>query len=184
MIMTTFVVDTMLGKICRWLRLLGYDTAYSTKNDDNQLLQIAETEGRVLLTSDAELHSRAQGKDIPSVLLRGDVDEEIAALFSRFSIDPRIDPAKSRCSKCNGHLTEIGEAEKERIRGLVFEQTYNHYDRFWLCTDCNSVFFQGGHWNNINRYMEHIRSLIEPTQESAKPSHATHYDRGFRPQSL
>ncbi len=181
MIMATFVVDTMLGKMCRWLRLLGYDTAYSTKNDDNQLLQIAETEGRVLLTSDAELHRRAQGKGMLCILLRGDVDEEIAALFSRFSIDPKIDPAKSRCSKCNGHLTEISEAEKERIRGRVFEQTYNHYDRFWLCTDCNSVFFQGGHWKNINRYMEHIRSLMEPSQTSVKSTHATPDHRETRP---
>ncbi|RDE12981.1 MAG: hypothetical protein C4K49_09265 [Candidatus Thorarchaeota archaeon] len=180
MMMTTFVVDTMLGKICRWLRLLGYDTAYSTKNDDNLLLQIAETEGRVLLTSDAELHRRAEGKGIPSVLLRGEVDEEIAALFNRFSIDPRIDPARSRCSKCNGHLTEISEAEKEQIRGRVFEQTYNHYDRFWLCTDCSSVFFQGGHWKNINRYMEHIRSLMEPTQTPVGP---THDHRETRPRS-
>jgi uncharacterized protein with PIN domain len=159
--MTSFVVDGMLGKVALWLRLLGYDTIYSPNNDDDLLLQIAQSDGRVLLTSDAQLHKRAEESHVSSLLLRGGVDEEIALLFRRFNIEPNIDPSKSRCSKCNGPLTEIGETEKERVRGLVFEQTYDHYDKFWLCTDCKSVYFQGGHWRNIRLYMDRIRSLME-----------------------
>lgn len=159
--MTSFVVDGMLGKVALWLRLLGYDTIYSPSDDDDHLLQIAQSEGRVLLTSDERLHVRAEGAGVSSVLVRGGVDEEIAVLFRRFEIEPNIDPSKSRCSKCNGPLVEIGQKEKERIRGLVFPQTYSYYDKFWLCAQCNSVYFQGGHWKNIRLYMDRIRALLE-----------------------
>lgn len=159
--MTRFVVDGMLGKVALWLRLLGYDTIYSPKDDDDRLLEIAQSEDRVLLTSDELLHERAEKGGISSMLLRGGVDDEIAILFRRFNIQPSIDPSKSRCSKCNGLLVEIGKDEKERVKGLVLEQTYNYYDKFWLCTTCNSVYFQGGHWKNIRSYMDRIRSLVE-----------------------
>jgi uncharacterized protein with PIN domain len=159
--MTSFVIDGMLGKVALWLRLLGYDTIYSPKDDDDHLLFIAQSEGRVLVTSDERLHEEAEKSGVSSMLLRGGVDEEIAALFRRFNIEPNIDPAKSRCSKCNGALVEIGKDEKERVRGVVFDQTYNYYDKFWLCTNCKSVYFQGGHWKNIGHYMDRIRSLME-----------------------
>jgi uncharacterized protein with PIN domain len=159
--MTSFVVDGMLGKVALWLRLLGYDTIYSPKDDDDHLLQIAQSEDRVLLTSDERLYERAEKGGVSSMLLRGGVDEEIVLLFRRYSIEPDVDPSKSRCSKCNGPLVEIDKDEKDRVRGLVFEQTYNYYDKFWLCTDCKSVYFQGGHWKNIRRYMDRIRSLLE-----------------------
>ncbi|RDE10993.1 MAG: hypothetical protein C4K47_10680, partial [Candidatus Thorarchaeota archaeon] len=106
-------------------------------------------------------HERAEDAGISSVLVRGGVDDEIAVLFRRFDIEPNVDPSKSRCSKCNGPLVEISKDEKEQVKGLVFEQTYNYYDKFWLCTNCKSVYFQGGHWKNIRQYMNHIKSLME-----------------------
>ncbi|MFW9847261.1 MAG: Mut7-C RNAse domain-containing protein [Candidatus Thorarchaeota archaeon] len=159
--MTSFIVDAMLGKLALWLRLAGHDTIYSTEIHDDDLLDIAEREGRVLLTADAELHSRAQESGIESRLLRGNVDDRVAMVFKEFNIPPLIDPSESRCSKCNGVLEKIDESEKEKIRDLVHEQTFNHYDVFWLCRDCNGVYFQGGQWENIKEYMDRIRNLID-----------------------
>jgi len=158
--MTRFVVDAMLGKLSLWLRLVGFDTLYSTELHDDELLAIAKEEKRFLLTSDEKLHNRALEGALESMLLRGSVDERVTRVFREFNIPPRIDPSKSRCSKCNGELTEIGPEEKERVRGIVFEETFKHYDRFWLCNSCESVFFQGGQWQNIQRYMEKIERLM------------------------
>jgi len=158
--MTQFIVDAMLGKLALWLRLTGHDTIYSTEIHDDEILDIAEREKRILLTSDAQLHDRAQQKEINALLLRGNVDERVARVFSEFNIPPRINPSNSRCSKCNGSLEELEESEKEKIKGLVHEQTYNHYNRFWYCNDCQSVYFQGGQWENINEYMDRIRELM------------------------
>ena len=159
--MKTFIVDAMLGKLATWLRLVGCDTFYSTIIDDDELLRLATQQKRTLLTSDAILAERAQNSDISVMLVRGTVTEEIASVFKEFKIVPEADPSKSRCTKCNGILTHIRSNEKERIRGLVPDQTYNHYNEFWICGYCKSVFFQGGQWNNIEAYMEKIAQLMK-----------------------
>ncbi len=159
--MKKFIVDAMLGKLALWLRLTGHDTRYSTEMHDDEMLQVSLDEDRILITSDAELHNRAKNQNLDSLLLRGSVDEGVARVFAQFNIPPKIDPTLSRCSKCNGSLVSIKDADKKQVKGLVFEQTFDYYDEFWLCKDCSSVFFQGGHWKNIELYMKRISKLME-----------------------
>ncbi|MFW9808278.1 MAG: Mut7-C RNAse domain-containing protein [Candidatus Thorarchaeota archaeon] len=159
--MKSFSVDAMLGKLALWLRLTGHDTRFDTEMHDDELLQVSIDEGRVLITSDAELYERAKSENLESLLLRGSVDEGVAQVFVEYNISPEIDPAKARCSKCNGSLITIREADKEQVRGLVFEQTFDYYEEFWLCEKCRSVFFRGGHWKNIELYMKRISDLMQ-----------------------
>lgn len=156
-----FIVDAMLGKLATWLRLTGHDTFYSTHIHDDELIRIAKDHSRILLTSDAILARRAEEAGLEFMLVRGSVDEEVASVFLKFGIKPDADPAKSRCTKCNGILTHIKNDEKQRIEGLVPEQTYNYYTEFWLCKYCKSVFFQGGQWTNIEEYMSRIAELMQ-----------------------
>lgn len=159
--MKMFIVDAMLGKLATWLRLTGHDTFYSTHIHDDELIRIAKEHSRILLTSDAILARRAEEAGLEFMLVRGSVDEEVASVFLKFGIKPDADPAKSRCTKCNGILTHIKNDEKQRIEGLVPEQTYNYYTEFWLCKYCKSVFFQGGQWTNIEEYMSRIAELMQ-----------------------
>ncbi len=158
--MSSFAVDAMLGKLALWLRLTGHDTFYEADVDDDELLKIANSEKRILLTSDANLHRHAVESDIRGMLVRGSVDEVVVDVFVEFGITPTVDPTKSRCSKCNGELIQLAGTEKERIRDLVHKKTYDYYEKFWLCKDCQSVFFQGGYWRNILEYMEKIEVLM------------------------
>ncbi len=157
----TFFVDAMLGRLATWLRLMGYDTKYDPNIDDDDILRIAEAEHRVLLTSDRELYEIATNRGLDAMLVRGSVDEEVARVFLRFGINPVVDPRAARCSKCNGPLLELRGADKERVRSLVHTQTFEHYDVFWLCTNCKSVYFQGGYWDNILRYLARIREIMQ-----------------------
>jgi len=150
----------MLGKLATWLRLTGHDTFYSTKMHDDELLRIASEQKRVLLTSDATLARRAKEAGIEFMLVRGSVDEEVASVFLKFEIKPEADPAKSRCTKCNGVLVRIDKDEKDQIEDLIPERTYNYYEEFWLCKYCKSVFFRGAQWINIDAYMERIAELM------------------------
>lgn len=159
--MRDFVVDAMLGKLALWLRLTGNDTIYDTEIHDDELLAIAKDEDRLLLTSDEELFERAQKEGIETTLVRGSVDDEIVEVFSKYNIKPEADPRIARCSKCNGGLTELSGEGKEIIKDYVFEQTYNHYDVFWFCNECESVYFEGGHWANMREYMDRIKQLME-----------------------
>ena len=156
-----FIVDAMLGKMALWLRLAGYDTVYSPDIDDNVILDIAAKESRILLTSDAALHQRSVEDGLQTRLVRGDVDERIAQVFGEYTIEPIIDPSKSRCSKCNGELQSIKESEKSKVKDLVFKQTYDNYEEFWLCSECQSVFWKGGHWVNIQKYASRLKELME-----------------------
>ena len=159
--MKMFIVDAMLGKLATWLRLTGHDTFYSTKVHDDELLRIALDQNRVLLTSDAILSRRAQEAGAEFMLVRGSVDEEVASVFLKYGITPKADPSNSRCTKCNGILTHIKDEEKERIKELVPDQTYNHYNEFWSCGYCKNIFFQGGQWTNIEEYMIRITQLMK-----------------------
>ena len=57
-----FVVDGMLGKLARWLRMMGHDVEYSNSMDDSELLTIARKEQRILLTRDFELYQQCHRK--------------------------------------------------------------------------------------------------------------------------
>jgi uncharacterized protein with PIN domain len=151
----------MLGRLATWLRLTGYDTFYSTKLDDDELIRIASEQGRVLLTSDAMLARKAQEAGLEAVLVRGSVDEGVATVFLRYGIEPVADPRVSRCTKCNGELVHLTGEEKVKVKDLVPDRTYNYYEEFWLCKYCRSVFFQGGQWTNIDAYMERIAEIIK-----------------------
>ena len=82
-----FLTDGMLGKLTRWLRMLGYDVKYFRSTEDKQLLKTAKTEHRTLLTCDNELYHQAttQGN---AFLVRGATEaEKLANLAKRFNLN-------------------------------------------------------------------------------------------------
>ncbi|MCJ7719322.1 Mut7-C RNAse domain-containing protein, partial [Candidatus Bathyarchaeota archaeon] len=90
----------MLGKLTRWLRILGHDVAYSTKLDDDCLITVSKRERRVLLTRDLELFKRATAKGIDVFYVDGKTEEEkLARLAKRFGFSLDVDMTKSRCPK-------------------------------------------------------------------------------------
>ncbi len=63
-----FLADSMLGKMARWLRMLGHDVTYNVPFGDNELLEVAKKENRVLLTKDLELYQRAIANSVDAFL--------------------------------------------------------------------------------------------------------------------
>ena len=63
-----FIADAMLGRLARWLRTLGYDTAYDDRIADADLVRRSLTEGRHLLTRDRDRKSTRlnSSHEIPS----------------------------------------------------------------------------------------------------------------------
>jgi len=152
-----FLVDAMLGKLARWLRLLGHDTEYGRDASDEELLSRAAEEGRILLTSDVELFRRAIASGLKAVLIRGASEEErLAQLATKLGLKLEVDLRNSRCSKCNSPVVEV---PKEAVRGLVPEGSWRRYERFWRCTGCGQVYWQGSHWSNIEAVLARAREL-------------------------
>jgi len=152
-----FIADGMLGKLTRWLRMLGYNVKYSNKLDDTQLLMIAKKERRTLLTRDLELYQQATAKGVDAFYLEGKTEaEKLAELAKRFNIQLDIDMATSRCPKCN---TRVKPIRKEKVADKVEKSTFAYYNEFWECPTCGQIYWQGSHWVRIRGILRRAREL-------------------------
>ena len=141
----------MLGRTAKWLRMLGFDTYYDNRADDDSLKRLCLREGRVLLTKDVALHRLmppGASRLVEAIEPRPQL-EEIASAFrlKRFALPPR-------CSLCNGELAAI---EKERVKDLVPPYVFRTQERFQRCAQCQKIYWQGTHLGRINRLREKFR---------------------------
>ncbi len=152
-----FIADAMLGKLVRWLRMLGQDVIYSPKFEDAELIAVAEKEHRVLLTRDSELHKRATSKGVAAFYVEGLTEaEKLAELAGRFGFTLAIDLKRSRCPRCNA---EIQVTPKQKLAGKVEKTTLIYYNEFWKCSKCGRIYWQGAHWRGIRATLEEAKKI-------------------------
>lgn len=154
-----FITDGMLGKTTRWLRLLGHDVHYHKATDDNQLIELAKSEKRILLTRDQKLYQRAKKQRIQSAFVdAADTAEKLANLAKQLGLSLKVNFSISRCPKCNGKIEQIPKAT---IADQIPESTTNYYDNFWQCTECSKVYWIGSHWKEIEKTLERAKLMLE-----------------------
>lgn len=144
-----FVVDTNLGKLARYLRLLGFDCLYRNDYDDNAVAKIANEQQRTVLTRDRMLLQR---RIITyGYFVRADMPKiQTKEVLKRFNLYSLIKPL-IRCTNCNGKLVEV---DKHRIEYRLEPLTKQHYDRFLVCSECGQVYWQGSHCMRIKRLVD------------------------------
>ena len=160
-----FLLDSMLGKLTRWLRILGYDSQYLRDASDNHLLSQAKHESRILLTSDTQLYRTAISRGVSCFLISTQSEpERLAHLAHRFNMNLKLNPSTSRCPLCGSAIKPV---KAEEILGDVPPETIKLYKRFWTCTNrsCAKVYWHGSHWKNIE---ETIRSASEILERKRK----------------
>ncbi len=151
-----FIADEMLGRLARWLRILGSDVLYLNVSDD-ELLLITEREERILLTRDVTLFKTAIRSNINAHLVQGSTCiERLGDMRKNFCIKLQIDTTISRCPTCNFPIKPV---EKSKISNRVYVGTLNNYDSFWECSNCGKVYWQGGHWKNIQQFLVNVKKL-------------------------
>ena len=154
-----FITDGMLGKLTRWLRMLGHDVEYSRSDDDKKLIERAKSEGRILLTRDFKLYQQAMMHGVEAVLVEAATGvEKLADLAGRFNFKLEIDVTVSRCPKCN---TKIKPVSKDRVIDRVPKTTSTHYNEFWECLGCGQIYWQGAHWKRIEKTLKEARKTLE-----------------------
>jgi len=141
-----FLVDAMLGKLAKWLRILGYDVLYYRDLEDEQLIRLAEAEGRVLLTGDEEL-GRRRGILISS----DDWREQLHELVGVIELDRRS--VFTRCIECNLPLERISRAE---VEGLVPPYVFATQEEFGRCPQCGRIYWKGTHFQSALAEVERI----------------------------
>ncbi|MBI4759036.1 MAG: Mut7-C RNAse domain-containing protein [Chloroflexi bacterium] len=137
-----FLADQMLGRLAKWLRILGYDTLYSNAWSDAEIARLARAEDRVLLTRDTRLLARKGLKGL--YVSSEDLVEQIGQLAREGYLDSR--PPFTRCLRCNVSLEQV---DKPQVLGQVPPYVYETQDEFRRCPQCGRLFWRGTHWQKM-----------------------------------
>ncbi len=149
----TFAVDAMLGGLARWLRIVGYDTVYGPRIEDEALVRRAADEGRWLLTRDARLPREWSVEGY--LLVEADEPlEQLREVLNRLELRPREDRAFTRCPRCNALLDTAGAAE---VEDEVPRRVLAAKAEFRRCPGCGQVYWEGSH---VRRIRERIGDLL------------------------
>jgi len=147
-----FAADRMLGKLAKWLRILGYDALYSRTLSNDRFLALAD-EGRILLSR----NTRLVGKMAPDGLIfveANDPKMQLQGLIRLLGLKPDPDKFFSRCTVCNGLLEPV---EAEDVVGKVPEHIWTGHNRFSECKTCGRIYWPGSH---LVRSRREIRRLF------------------------
>lgn len=149
-----FVVDGMLGKLAKWLRILGFDAAFDPAADDDRLLTEARKEGRALLTRDAGLLARA-GR-IPKLAVESESwPAQVRQVLDAFDLRMEAAPY-TRCPECNAGLKPLSRAAAANlVPSFVLEGS----DAFALCPACGRIFWPGTHFRDMEA---RLAELLDP----------------------
>jgi uncharacterized protein with PIN domain len=127
----------MLGSLAKWLRILGFDTFYvNAEMTDEELLNIAKVENRIVISRDKELILRGKKQSISMIEIKDtELDDQLKMVLNLIKIDKKL--VFSRCTLCNTTLKTIGKGE---VEGKVPRKVFDKQDKFWFCNRCNKYY--------------------------------------------
>tara|TARA_R110002073_G_scaffold250514_2_gene413222 strand:- start:282 stop:1031 length:750 start_codon:yes stop_codon:yes gene_type:complete len=146
-----FVVDANLGRLARYLRLLGFDCLYRNDYRDESVANIAYVQQRAVLTRDCKLlhrkiitHGYFVRAELPKI--------QIKEVLKRFDLYHLIKPL-TRCTRCNGKLVET---DKQSIKHRLQPLTKKYYNKFLNCLECGQIYWQGSHCARVKYLVDEL----------------------------
>jgi len=147
----TFVVDCMLGKLAKWLKILGFDVLFFPKAEDDDLLAIARRDKRTLLSRDRALLGRS--KNVTKLLIESETwEDQVRQVLDHFALHAEARPY-SRCVECNAALKPL---PKSQAANLVTPFVLEHAETFAVCPTCSRVFWPGTHFSGMEAKLAEI----------------------------
>ncbi len=159
-----FVLDTHLGRLAAYLRLLGFDCLYSPAADDAWLAEVSVREERILLTRDRGLLKR-------KAVTRGYCPRQshprrqLAEVLRRFDLLGCARPF-TRCMACNGVLERV---DREEVAAAVPPDVFRRYDDFSRCAACRKVYWRGSHFARLEALVEAVRREVGKQDDFRSP---------------
>ncbi len=150
-----FIVDVNVGKLAKWLRILGFDTLFINPIEDGALVQIALRDGRIILTKDTHIAERraVTSGQVRVVLVEGDRALDQLAFVAKELRLRRPFKMFSRCIDCNVPLQEI---DRSSVQDLVPPYVYRTQKRYMTCSLCAKVYWSGTHWQRMRDTVEAV----------------------------
>jgi len=148
-----FIVDNNVGKLVKWLRIMGYDTQLFSGSDDANMITTALAEGRVILTRDTQIVKRrvvANGR-LKVILIQSDEPErQMRQVIDTLNLDCRFRPF-AICLECNQLLLE---RSKQQVKDLVPPYVFQTQNQYMECPACHRIYWRGTHWQAMTRKLD------------------------------
>jgi len=151
-----FVLDTHLGRLAGYLRMLGFDALYQNDFQDEELASLSSIGRRILLTKDRGLLKRGEvthGYCVREIHPR----RQLVEILRRFDLVDLIKPYE-RCIRCNGLVIPV---DKEEIIDQLQSETRRYYDEYHRCQDCDRVYWRGSHYQRMQLFIAQILEEVK-----------------------
>lgn len=139
-----FIADVHLGKLARYLRMMGLDTLYENNFTKEGLVRISLDEKRVILTKDRNLLKR---NDITHAywIRSEEPTEQASEVIERFHLHNEVKEF-SRCMECNTLLEKV---DKDSVSAKLPPKVEAYHKDFYQCPNCGRIYWKGTHYERM-----------------------------------
>lgn len=149
--MPSFILTKELGRLSRWLRILGYDSQYFKDDNRGSLIIAALRDNRIILTRNRHLSSL---RGVRIVLVKAErIKEQLGEVIKALGLKPEAERMFSRCLLCN---VELEAVDKKEVKARVPEYVFETQDYFVSCPACKRIYWSGTHWGNVQKTLAKI----------------------------
>lgn len=148
---TLFVVDAHLGKLAKYLRMLGFDTMYRPDIQDDEIISLAKKEKRIILTRDKPL---LRSKEVSHGYFVRSIEkhEQLREVVNKFDLKSQF-KSFTRCMTCN---TSLVKADREEMNNKIDEDILSRFKAFYCCPLCDKVYWEGSHFKRMEAYIKEL----------------------------
>ena len=151
-----FAADNNVGKLARWLRLIGYDTLLFKQKNDSQMIKTALKEDRVILTKDNQFMRRrlvTNGKLKAIYIKQDDPKLQVQEVVQTLNLNYHFKPF-SLCLECNQVLMA---RDKEEVQNRVPTHVFKTQTQYTECTTCHRIYWPGTHWHAMVKKLQELQ---------------------------
>jgi len=151
-----FIADNNVGKLARWLRLIGYDTLLFKQKNDGQMIKTALSEDRVILTKDSQFMKRrlVTSSKLKAILIkRDDPKLQVQEVVQTLNLNYHFKPF-SLCLECNQVLIA---RDKEELQNRVPAHVFETQTQYRECPSCHRIYWQGTHWQAMVKKLQDLQ---------------------------
>jgi uncharacterized protein with PIN domain len=146
-----FILDVHLGKLARYLRRFNFDTAYRNDYQDQEIVEQAVKEKRIILSRDLGLLMRKKVK-WAKFIWSDNPKKQLQEVFERYQL-LKYYQGESRCVNCNSKLVDI---DKKEIIERLEPKTKKYFDDFKYCRQCEKIYWRGSHYDKTEKLLDEI----------------------------
>lgn len=148
-----FMVDHNVGKLAKWLRMMGFDTRIFDGPDDSRMIAAAMVEDRVVLTRDTQIMKRrlvTSGR-LKAIFIESDKPElQIRQVVDALDLYGQLNPF-TICLECNQPLIK---RDRQDVKDLVPSYVFETQRQYMECPVCHRIYWKGTHWQAMTKKLE------------------------------